>query len=395
MSFFSNEPRNTLLSTLILDISSHSIGVALVSKPKEGLPEIFYAHREYVSYEKKPTAKQIQSKILLLIKDIFENHLIPTIAGFRTKEIAYKINHVYVMHSLAWSFSTTRHIEVTFEKEVVVTEEMLCKLALENANADKDATANMKLISRFMSDVRLNGYKIKNPWGKKTKKLFTTSSETYIDQTMIKLVEEEIWKRTHSIIEHTPESYNILETLRNDLKEDDFKSIVHLGGETTEVILIVNKQCRSTISIPYGVNSLCREVGIEEESDHHIAYAHITGALSKKRSFKKSERAAYDAASLEWKGKIWKAIHDLVEGGSMPATLYIVSLPHHEPIAKEVCNENSYKEFSQLNNAEVIMYNSMDLKGFYNVRSGVSYDMPLFFAFNGFRASSSKQLDVK
>lgn len=383
MGFFNSSKRKEIKASLIVDISPHSIAIGIILRGEKAMPHLAYMHREYVTYGRKPSVKEISQKLSKLLVKIIETEIIGFVKNFSSKDSKLSIVDSYIMHSLAWSHSVVRKLIIDHDSEILITKENLDRIAEETAKKQSD-TKGMLLLSRIISDIDLNGYDVKNPWNKKAKKLSLTATETYIDESMIKLVENAIEKRIKLKFIHTSEGYAAYEVMKYTHPEHKELVMIHVGGETTEMVMIENGVLKAASSVPYGVHTLCRIWGTGKEHDQEIAYSHIIAALSKTRAFTKSEKSNFDAEIKKWQLAIEESLHTMSKGLPLPSDLYLVSLPHYRLIAEAIIKDESFLVWSEKNHIVRSVYEEPHPSNLYTVEKGALYDPLLTIAITSF-----------
>ncbi len=256
---------------LVLSIGSGSGSVygAIVEFQKSVHPNILFTHESKFPIKKTVTAESLTSHMLGSL------HTVVTELGKKHKR---KIRTVHIVFASPWFSSTSKYLSIKKPEEFEVTEKMVEKLTEEYVQkiAEYATLTKSVIIEKTLSDIKLNGYEVKEPYGKTAKTIDVSVYVSTAPEEINKKIESEIYPIIHpnSIQFHTFPfvAQNVTRALFSP--KDDF-ALIDIGSEISDVLIIRRGSIYSLASFPVGCNHLARNVAIHLETEPELASSMI------------------------------------------------------------------------------------------------------------------------
>jgi cell division ATPase FtsA len=312
---------------LVLDIGSASVCGALVTlaKDTQGKPTILHSLRRNFTVQKEvsfPTLLKSMEEALTVVV-----HTLLTKGGTTPQEIC-------VFLSSPWNASQTRVIRVKKNTPFTVSEKFMkdimnkeialfeqAELASYGGDGDMPRMLETKTIA-----LRLNGYTIQNPLGKKAKEVELTLFLSMGVESVLKRIEACIGKEyPHTKVSFSTFLFTSFVVVRDLFPDTDSFMLVDIGGEITDVSIIKKDAVLESISFPQGRNSLIRAIAksdsLSTNESMSLLTLHQKDQLSPVESLK-IEKALHDAKTT-WLSFFQKSLVQIATDLSLPERLYI------------------------------------------------------------------------
>jgi hypothetical protein len=362
MSFFSSK-NAPVQYRLIIDIEPNSVGWGLV------LPEstkLEYVDRLYIAYDKRPTLKQIQTKLSRVLKDIITNAVPRQLNGG-------VIASGLCIHASAWSVAETHVIDLTFPKPVKLEEKLVIESVRNHRSGavSNASQSNLELVYHQVQRVRLNGYPVEHPWGKIIQNISCDLIEGYVDKEMREFCDDILLSHVPHIT-HVPEAFvsavasNELELPTKDLL------LVHVGGETTEITYVLNDHIQKTASVPTGISPIIREVSESVHGDMNLAFSHVATAARGARIPTKKEQAVIEAEINSWRDAFIEGVH-AVCGDNVPEHIVYFSAFHDMKIVEYMLTTDRITAWSNKQHVLVNIFGKKTFQHDFMIAAGALY----------------------
>jgi len=288
---------------LILDVGSSRVNCVLARYLPEEKIEIIRLFQSDGVILPEANLKALWRRVSSLIEGV--------VSSF--KKSGLKADEALVVFSSPWYFSEVSDIKREFNEPTEITESFF-ESALESVSEDfkERAAGALKIRADDLSftnlavmSAKLNGYAIKNPekniFGKIVRNL---SVSVYISSFF-----GEAARATKRLLEDCgiksvdfrSSSQVLFETV-SQLGHDNI-TVVDVGGEITDVIMIKDGEIKKSVSFGRGLNYVARRMGpvfkIGLEETMSLLSNYIEGKLED--SFKESVAKALREAIIEWK----------------------------------------------------------------------------------------------
>lgn len=362
MSFFSSK-KSAVQFRLIVDVQPNSIGVG-ITHPESS--ELKYIDRQYVAYGRRPTARQMQSKLSDMLAAMMQTKVMPFIASGR-------IASVLCLHSSAWCIAETHTVDLHFPRPMRITEDLVVK-SVNKHRAGRDAHSNIddgELVYHHIQKVRLNGYSTDHPWNKTAQFVSCDFIEGYVDRTMKRLCDAALLRYGTSVV-HVPEAFVITEMARQTFPKIDQLFIVYMGGETTEIMYGDRYHLRRSASAPVGIAGIVRKVAAVIHDNNEVAFSHIRTAVKGNRMPTKKEQSAISDAVNDWRNAFLKAVH-MVCGNCVPEKVLFLSSLHDTDIAEYLITDKKLSVWSGKEHEVINLFGKKSFQHDAMIAAGASY----------------------
>jgi hypothetical protein len=333
MAFFS---ASSITYGVILDVGSGSVGVGILkSDEKEKMPTIIFSHRVYMrpaieSYDEGDRMRRMRealfSACLILSKDGLQ--------ALHDVDTGAQIGRMLVTCSSPWSHTVSRSVEFTPEKEFKVTETLVAEL-IQNAESEIaehiDApgfigSQGLAVVERATVNIEVNEYHVDNAIGLHGSTLSLFHITGLIPEEILKAVEE-VQEKILMQTKLSAHTYMLVAycVLRDLFPNARTLSIVDVTAEATEIGIVQDGILEETIHVPYGSNTLIREIAEKTKGspDDVMSYLRALG-----------ERMVHDEAyesvlaHLEnYKQAVGEMLKRIHGRRAIPTTMVVTALP--------------------------------------------------------------------
>ncbi len=322
--------------SLIIEIQSGMIRGAIVKDLKSGQP-VFVDVK--VASIRSP--KLMLETLVKVIEELGHKH---------------KVHVAHIILSSPWISSFSKSIELHFEKEREVTENLILNIIKEENDKIKKDLESCISIEQKIFEIRSNGYVVDNYESLSSENLGLSFVSTFSSQNLIKKIND-IVEQAFSAKEIQYHSGLLL----NSLAIRDFDSnkgeYIHINmhGEITDIIVIKNNKCLNISSFPIGIESLNRYMAHNLNQSEHIAKS--TMKLGNEGKLGEEEQGRLDKftnAFLEtWIGQ-YRSLLESSFGNNLPKDVYFLSYDHHNHFKKVL--ESKMKNNVMIQNNPLDMY---------------------------------------
>jgi cell division ATPase FtsA len=272
MHFFPDSRKNKKNKkevVLILDIGSGSVAGSFVEFNIGQDPRVLYVKRVpiklFLTLSGERFKKAMLESLSITLNDLNKN-------GLRQLE-SYsnnRVKKVYCSLASPWFVSQTKTLVVKEDKEFTITAKFISDLlqkeedSFENSNLSKYSSNKRhasEVIERKLIDVRLNGYKVKDPIGKKAQSaefdIFLSMSQATILDSIEDVLSKYFLTEEINFHSFTLVSFSAIRDIYESVSSFLFLDIT---GEVTDISIIKLGTILKTASFPVGKNSVIREV---------------------------------------------------------------------------------------------------------------------------------------
>lgn len=339
---------NNVLHSVLINIESGSVGVAVVESDKrKKFPHVIFSHRVFVRVSKNAIdqnllVRQIREAILsaslVLLKDGFE--------ALKERGSRAHIEHIFVTCSAPWGHTVSRNVNYESETPFKITEEFIADLETsaesEVASYISDSknldSSDFEIVERSTVDVLINDYQVANPIGLKGTEISLSHIIGVLPNDILKTIYEirdKLFPRCE-IRAHTAMLVTYC-VFRDLFPHDDELTLVKITGEATEVGVVKNGLLVDTVCVPYGTNTLVREImntkGSTAGEAKALLCAHTGDTLN-------SETITQVSSYLTtYKESLTHLVVDLVVDKRLPSTMIVVADDVFTPLLKTLVPE--------------------------------------------------------
>lgn len=357
---------------VVFDIGSGSVGGAMILASKNESPIVLASARK--SFKLRDGVDPS-----FLVKEMLDK--LGSIATYLQSETSKVPDKVYAVLSSPWSSASLRIIKrkrnepFTFTQKYAreIIEEDIAKFRKENLDLDE-------IIDRRVVNILLNGYSIENPHGKRAESaeihLFLSMSASDV----INRIEGVIARTYHKEVKFTSQMFSDFVVVRDIFDKINDFIIVDVDEETTEVSIMRDDFLIGAASIPYGKNTLIRNISksigkdVHETKslfslykDGHLHDIH-SGAIS----------LAIKDANQEWIDGMKRVFRGLFNDMFIPHTIFLVSERSSAKWFSNLMDKSFFPEFTTTEDSfNVILGDNRILHDFCSFAAHVENDSSL------------------
>lgn len=230
------------VSSIIVDIGSGSVGIALVHHALHEKPHLLWSTRAFLPIRPYENDEDITKEILRLLHKTVEEFQRTALRS----NLAFAVEarkHVHCFLSAPWSASKTEFFKVEKQKTFTVTDRLLegaiaRVLKTLEAKVEKPPYTFSPLESAIV-ETRLNDYSIEFPVGKRAEKLFLRHFASMVRDDIATAVRETFLSilNTRSVHIHSLalSEYAVLGDIFPELRH---YTVVNVGEYKTEIMLV-------------------------------------------------------------------------------------------------------------------------------------------------------------
>ncbi|MDD4989226.1 MAG: hypothetical protein PHV42_02270 [Candidatus Pacebacteria bacterium] len=319
--------------SILFDISSRSVGGALLKLSRDGKPKILYTARLAIPFLKSPDSKELVSETLSALTKVvgvLEKEGIAHLTFTEFKQ--HKIRELFLVFSSPWYISQTKIARMEKEKPFTFTEGMLKEMLEHEKTVHEKAAAldknTIDLFEQKVIQVKLNGYETSKPFGQTAYFAEANIFSSFIDSLLLKQVKDIALRSFHpkrfEIHSFPGVAYSVLRDIFPG--SNDFL-IVDVGGETTEISLVKTGGLLETFSFPIGYNQTLREISRTLEVSQDIALSSLSLFLDGKTFIKTAGKIedVIRGKQKEWNNSFQNALLNFSEQGVIPSLIYLIA----------------------------------------------------------------------
>ncbi|MDD5357173.1 MAG: hypothetical protein PHS53_03455 [Candidatus Pacebacteria bacterium] len=325
--------------SVLFDISSRSVGGALLELSRHGKPKILYTARLEIPFHESPGSEELVSETLSALTKVTSSLQVEGIAHLSATEFKdHKVKEVFLVFSSPWYISETKIARIEKEKPFTFTERLLKEmLAHEKTSYEKAVEANqnknvsgINFLEQKVIQIKLNGYETAKPFGQIIFSAEANILSSFIDSHLLNRVKDVVLHSFHPRHVGIHSFPGVAHSVLRDIYpgENDF-FIVDVGGESTEISLIKGGGLLETFSFPVGHNQTLRKISEALEVSRDVAISSLSLFLDGKTFEKtggKIEGVVKDMQT-KWNEAFQSALGNLGENRAVPSLFYLISEP--------------------------------------------------------------------
>ncbi len=346
---FRHNDSDTVYGVLI-DISSGTVGVAIVASPKgEKLPKLIYTHRNIMRVTKHGAEKS--ENIRRVREALFSASLILSQEG---KQVLSEhdpkavITKMYVTCSSPWSYTVARTVHFEDDEPFKITHNVINDLIqsaeseiIDHIRGVEHVTDNgFSIVERATVDITVNDYPIAHPLNLKGTMLGLSHIAGLVPQEILDAVHE-VQEKLFPETELKAHTYMLIMycVMRDIFPRLNTMCIVDITGEATEFAIVENGLLIENTSIPTGSNTFIREIMETTGKPAADIQSHMS-LVGKDAHLNTAEFGDHIDA---YKKQIIETITTLLEHRAIPADIIITAHRPFEQFFAPII-ENAFKE---------------------------------------------------
>lgn len=326
-SFFTNRGVDETL-TLLVDIGSASVGGALVKIEKGRAPHIIATVRKDISFQEVLSSARFLSSM---------NHALDQVLKTihqKTGESSGSPAHIFCTLSSPWFILKTRRLLISRQQEFEVTERGIDEFTSEDIARLKEELKetlppkDVKIIEKKIIQIKLNGYEIKNPYGRRTSQMEILMTVGVSSGKVIQSIERKLRNVFHAKeVNFGAFPISAFSAIRDIFPTEKNFFFLDITGEATDVSLVNNDLLIGTVSFPHGKNFFIREISAEMRTVHEEAATLFAMFLRDElHSAKRAKVATIIArAEDEWLLRFKKSLGTFAGNGVLPNKVFFTT----------------------------------------------------------------------
>ena len=262
MSLFNRKRKSGQHFIIVFDIGSASIGGAFASVETGKNPEVIFTTRRDIPFQEKLNFQRFLASMIKTLEEMF--------ITLQKAGGGVKVDQAFCVLASPWYASQTRLVHYNQPQPFTVTEKGLNKLIQKEIELFR----NSKLFSRSKSSdavpeimeskniqMKLNGYDVKSPFGKRTSELEVALYISMIPSNIFTSINDSIkkfWRLNN--VHFSSFSFTAFDTIRDIFAEETSFLFMDISGEVTDISLAKDNVLLESISFPAGKNMLIRQL---------------------------------------------------------------------------------------------------------------------------------------
>ncbi|OGD68343.1 hypothetical protein A2996_00300 [Candidatus Campbellbacteria bacterium RIFCSPLOWO2_01_FULL_34_15] len=341
---------------LVFDIGSASVGGALVSLRKNKKPKILYNVRKSMAFKEDLDINKFTASMIRTLSSVVADVERKGISHLNFRSLKNKeIRDAFCFFSSPWYISQTQVVKLEEKEKFFITNEMI-KDILEKEKSDFIKNnekffgdgSDVEFMDSKVIQVRLNGYRVEDPFKKKTNDAEVVVYLSLISSDVEEKVKQVIAKPFHldNIYSHSFTLAGFL-SLRDIFEfEDDFV-FLDISGEVTDVSFVKNDSLRETETFPVGRNAFIREILKDFKTNYSSAVSMINvykaGNIDSDNS--KKIEASLNKVRKSWVKYLENSMFELSHGAILPRTIFVIA---DEDLGEILINIIQEEKFTKL-----------------------------------------------
>lgn len=309
-------------NVLVIDVGSGSIGLGVVSIGKKNT--ITYANRHELEFGEKVDFKLLLDKAILGIKKSLDK---------APKQAIFEI-HVF-LHS-PWHTVVTKKVSINQTKSFTLTEDFIQKVSqdeiakfMANAQNEFPAYKDLAVIESTVPEIKINGYTINKPFGKKIKScdflISLALAPNEIAESIISACESLVKINKNNIKLHsaTTAFTHLCSSLYN---ENNAIMIIDVGSEITDISLVKNKALSFGVSFAKGSHDVIRKISnlynTNLTDSSSLAFATFSGLGSQEKTLQIEQEL--NPICVEWQKSISESLLKISKFEAIPRKIILI-----------------------------------------------------------------------
>src|SRR3989338_4376293 len=326
MDLFPHREKNGRRFAVIFDIGSASIGGAFVELNTGKVPDIIFTTRRDIPFQEKLNFDRFLNSMIKTLEELFA---LMQKAGGRTR-----VDQAYCVLASPWYASQTRLIKYSQETPFAITADGLDKLIKKEIELfresklftrSKGGDTPPEIVESKIIQIKLNGYEMKDPYGKKASELEVAVYISMIPGSIRASINESIAKFCHPRGLHFSSfSFTAFDTIRDIFPDESSFLFMDIAGEVTDISLASDNVLLESISFPAGKNMLIRSLMKGMHSTITVASSELKLYLEGKstRDHAKQIEEILNEETSQWKILFEDALTQFASEFPIPRTIF-------------------------------------------------------------------------
>jgi|GEM_PF-4732091 len=354
MGLFSSKDTKTY--SLMLHLGSGSVGAAIIENSTDEKLRILYTVRESIVLRKNAG----EGKEFAVIKTSLDRIIERTLVAARAKSVSTRdVSRVVCVLSSPWYVSQTKIVSLEHKDTVTINSDFVDSLVekeiaafkneLDKKRENPDSPDENILVESHVIHIKLNGYPVAHPIGKKAQTVEVAMIMSFTPQGIISAVTEAVRRFSSSgkIAFHTLSlaGFSVVRDISPDTNSFIFTEV---GGEVTDVAIAKKGILLETISLPVGSNTLVRAISesLNVLPDVALSYLSIDASSTAHQDLQSSINAAKQNARDAWLKSFGNALAVFSEEIFLPRDLFLIAEQGTGDFFLDLIKKSEFKEIA-------------------------------------------------
>ncbi len=351
MALFQRKAKSGQHFIIVFDIGSASIGGAFASIDSKKPPEVIFATRQDIPFQEKLDFQRFLDSMIKTLEGMF--------VEMQKAGGGVRVDQAFCVLASPWYASQTRLVHYNQPQPFAVTEKGLHKLIQKEIELFRDSKlfARSK-VGNTMPEImeskniqmKLNGYEVKDPFGKKTSELEIALYISMIPANIFKSINESIKKFWHVPDVHFSSfSFTAFDTIRDMFTDEQGFLFMDISGEVTDISLAKDNVLLESISFPAGKNMLVRALITGLKTPPAAAISELKLYLENKLTREHMQRVEkiLEDASKEWLVFFEDALLQFAAEFPIPRTIFYTVDDDATKWFEDAIRATNFTRFSQ------------------------------------------------
>lgn len=257
---------------LIVDIGNSAVRAGLVLFEKDKKPEVIFTKSLPINPDQKPKTDDIESLTLE-----YTDQVLMSVLKENPSKTHRHPERILCTLSSPWFFSKNKEILVENQNNFYITNKFINDVLEKESDIYKKELGgddHIEVIEKVVVNTKINGYEINSPIGMKTKKATFNIYLSIAPLSFVKKLEKKFYSNTHidknRIIYHSF-PFVCKEAVNKLFGGDNDYGHIDMTGEVTDLTIISNGLLEHTVSLPFGKNTIIRQIGKEMDLPYQVA----------------------------------------------------------------------------------------------------------------------------
>ena len=351
MALFRKKSRSGQHFVIVFDIGSASIGGAFVSIDPSKIPEVIFTTRREIPFQEKLNFERFLELMINTLEEMF--------VAMQKAGGGVKVDQAFCVLASPWYASQTRLVHYNQPQAFTVTEKGLNKLIQKEIelfreskffSSSKVGDALPEIMESKNIQMKLNGYEVRSPFGKKTNELEVALYISMIPSHIYKSINDSIKKFWHLPNVHFSSfSFTAFDSIRDIFAEETSFLFMDISGEVTDISLAKDNVLLESISFPAGKNMLIRALVAGMKTASAAAQTELRMYLENKSTREHAEQVEkiLAEASRDWLVFFEDALSQFSTEFPIPRTIFYTADDDVMKWFETAMRETHFAKFSQ------------------------------------------------
>ncbi|QSH39579.1 hypothetical protein JXR01_01025 [Candidatus Kaiserbacteria bacterium] len=305
--------------SLVFDIGSATVGVAIARYSKGKPIHILFTHRELIQYGETQGATALGNYLADTIEKAGSKAL-EALGTLGDRDISYSL---YAFAHAPWAHTRAQHVEGNLQSEVPITKELLQQFMAKKMPVSK--VQGRTQLERHITKITLNGYPTLDPYGKKATHIAITALESDVSD----VVHNSISNAFQNVFPNhrvSLDSFLFAAThLREFFEKSDTYTMMDISGEYTSLSIIRDDTIAASTWAGFGTEYLIRSLLTGEKTDRQSVVSELAMYIDNTCTPSQCRKieTALVSTEQEWVKAFGDACATLSKHSRIPTRVYI------------------------------------------------------------------------